>query len=489
MRSLHPRDTIRRSASPHEPGARFPTRTQYDLGVTADPLVATLAGIVGRTHLLTDPGKVVAYETDWTRRWQGRARCVARPADTGQVTAVLAACHEAGAPVVPQGGNTGLVGGSVPRDGEVVLNLTRLDELEPVDEAAAQVTVGAGATLAQVRAHVAPHGLDVGVDLAARDSATIGGMVATNAGGMHVLRHGPMRRQVVGVEAVLADGRVVRRLEGLVKDNTGYDLPGLLAGSEGTLGVITRVRLALVPAQRIRVTALLAVEGIKAALEILRHVRRIPSLEAAEIVWADGVSLVCRHTGRPPPFAEPHPAYLLIECGADDDPTEPLADALAQSHAVREAAVATDRSSRERLWAYRERHTEALNAAGVPHKLDVTLPLGTLAAFEQEVRRCVAEHRARPILFGHLGDGNLHVNVLGSPPDDHAVDDAVLRLAAAHGGSISAEHGIGVAKARWLHLTRGEADRAAMAAIKRALDPRGILNPGVIFSYKDQGGP
>ncbi|MGH8887779.1 MAG: FAD-binding oxidoreductase [Egibacteraceae bacterium] len=450
--------------------------------MAADPLAVTLARIVGMAHVLTDPARMAAYETDWTRRWQGRARCVVRPADTGEVTAMLAACHGADAPVVPQGGNTGLVGGGVPRQGEVVLSLTRLDDLEPVDETAAQVTVGAGATLSNVRAHVAPHGLDVGVDLGARDSATIGGMVATNAGGIHMLRHGPMRRQVVGVEAVLADGRVVRRLEGLTKDNTGYDLPGLLAGSEGTLAVITRVRLALVPVPRARVAALLAVEGIEAALFILSRLRRLPSLEAAEIVWADGVALVCAHTGCPPPFAEPHPAYLLVECSADDDPTEALAETLARTRAVRDAAVAADRQGRQRLWAYRERQGEAINAAGIPHKLDVTLPLGALAAFEREVRDRVAKAGARAIVFGHLGDGNLHVNVLGPPPDDEAIDEAVLRLAATHGGSISAEHGIGVAKARWLHLTRSEADRAAMAAIKHALDPRGILNPGVIFA-------
>lgn len=451
--------------------------------MAVDPLTTTLAGIVGAGHVLTDPGAMAGYETDWTRRWRGRARCVVRPGSTDEVAAVLDACHEAGAPVVPQGGNTGLVGGGVPRQGEVVLSLTRLNNLAPVDEAAAQVTVGAGATLTDVRAHVAPYGLDVGVDLGARDSATIGGMVATNAGGVHVLRHGSMRRQVVGVEAVLADGRVIRRLEGLAKDNTGYDLPGLLAGSEGTLAVITRVRLALVPVPRVRVTALLAIGGIEDALVIRRSLRRLPSLEAAEIVWADGVALVCRHTGCPPPFAEPHPAYLLVECAADDDPTETLAETLARTHAVRDAAVATDRQGRQRLWAYREHHTEAINATpGVPHKFDVALPLGALAAFEREVRGCVAEHSARVILFGHLGDGNLHVNVLGPPPGDEAVDEAVLRLAATHGGSISAEHGIGVAKARWLHLTRGEADRAAMAAIKHALDPSGILNPGVIFT-------
>ncbi|MGH8934091.1 MAG: FAD-binding oxidoreductase, partial [Egibacteraceae bacterium] len=179
-----------------------------------------------------------------------------RPSDTDQVARILAACHEAGAPIVPQGGNTGLVGGSVPRGngggGEIVLSLTRLDGVEPVDTLAAQVTAGAGATLSAVRAQARAHDLDVGVDLAARDTATIGGMVATNAGGVHVIRYGAMRRQVVGLEAVLASGQTITRVEGLVKDNTGYDLPGLLTGSEGTLAVVTRVRLALVPVRRAR---------------------------------------------------------------------------------------------------------------------------------------------------------------------------------------------------------------------------------------------
>jgi FAD/FMN-containing dehydrogenase len=446
-----------------------------------DRLPTQLADIVGEAHVLTDPGALASYETDWTQRWRGSARCVVRPASTDEVARVLATCCQAGAPIVPQGGNTGLVGGSVPRRGEVVLSLARLDDLEPVDEAAAQVTVAAGATLSAVRAHARPFGLDIGVDLAARDSATIGGMVATNAGGIHAIRHGSMRRQVTGLEAVLADGQVIRRLEGLTKDNTGYDLPGLLAGSEGTLAVITRVRLTLVPLPRVRVAALLAVEGVEAALRMLGRLRRLPSLEAAEIMWADGVRLVCEHTGLGLPFAQEHPAYLLVECAGMEDPTEQLAATLDDE--LLDAAVATDRQSRERLWAYRERHTESINAAGVPHKLDVTLPLGALAPFERDVRGRVRDAwpDARTVIFGHVGEGNLHVNVLGPPPQDETVEDAVLRLVAAQGGSISAEHGIGVAKTRWLALTRSQADRNAMAAIKHALDPHAILNPGVLF--------
>ncbi len=451
-----------------------------------NPLVSRLARIVGDAHTLTDPDTLASYETDWTRRWQGPARCVVRPSGTDQVASILAECHEVGAPVVPQGGNTGLVGGSVPRGGEIVLSLTRLDGVEPVDTLAAQVTAGAGATLSAVRAQARAHDLDVGVDLAARDTATIGGMVATNAGGVHVIRYGAMRRQVIGLEAVLASGQTITRLEGLVKDNTGYDLPGLLTGSEGTLAVVTRVRLALVPAPRARVAALLGVSGVEAALGVLARLRRLPSLEAFELMMAEGIDLVREHSGLGPPFGREHPAYLLVECAAAG---EALAAALEDCPQIHDAAVATDRPARERLWAYRERHTEAINAAGVPHKMDVTLPLGELAAFEAEVRGRVeaAWPGARTVVFGHLADGNLHVNVLGAGlgPDDEAVEDAVYRLAAVHGGSISAEHGIGIAKTRWLPLTRGAADIQAMAAIKHALDPRGILNPGVLFP---QGG-
>jgi FAD/FMN-containing dehydrogenase len=452
--------------------------------VATDPLVATLARVVGAANVLTDPATTAPYETDWTRRWHGRARLVVRPRDTAEVAAVLRACHAARAPVVPQGGNTGLVGGGVPRGGEVLLSLRRLDDVEPVDPVASQVTAGAGAALAAVRRHARDAGLDVGVDLAARDSATVGGMVATNAGGVRVLRHGPMRRQVVGLEAVLADGRVLRRLPGLVKDNTGYDLPGLLAGSEGTLAVVTRVRLALVPLQPARVVALLAVGGAGDALRVLARLRaRLETVDAAEIVWADGVALVCAAAGVAPPFVQTHPAYLLVECAATADPTDALAAALAGAGEVRDAAVAADRPGREALWAYRERHTEAVNAAGVPHKLDVAVPLPALADFERAVRDRVAAVApgARVFLWGHLGDGNLHVNVLGTPPNDGTVDEAVLRLAAEMGGSISAEHGVGTAKVRWLPLTRDATDIAAMTAVKRALDPGNLLNPGVLL--------
>jgi FAD/FMN-containing dehydrogenase len=433
-------------------------------------LIDELRALVGDAHVLTDDDLVAGHTTDWTGRFVGRTPAVVRPGSTEEVAAVVRWCAEHRIAVVPQGGNTGLVGGSVPLAGEVVLSTRRLDTIGDVDPIAGQVTVGAGATLEAVQRTVAAHGLEPAVDLAARGSATIGGMVATNAGGTRVLRHGPMRSQVAGVEAVLGTGDVVSHLGGLLKDNTGYDLAGLLTGSEGTLGIVTHVRLRLVPTPAERTVALLA---------------GCPDLEAAERVFADGVDLVCGHLGIGEPFTgRHHGALLLLEAAAADDPTERLVEALGPAaDRIADTAIATTSTRREELWRYREAHTESINALGVPHKLDVTLPLGRLAAFCDEVRATVedAAPGARTFLFGHVGDGNVHVNVVGPPPDDDAVDGAVLRLVAERGGSISAEHGIGTAKRAHLHLGRSPAEIAAFRRIKAALDPAGILNPAVLL--------
>ena len=443
--------------------------------MTADALAA-LGAIVGADHLLTDPDLTASFETDWTGRWRGSALAVARPADRDQVAAVLRACSSMGVAVVPQGGNTGLVGGAVPPDGALVLLTTRLRDIGELDALSGQVTVGAGATLANVAAAVRPAGWEVGVDLAARDSATIGGMVATNAGGANVLRHGPMRARVAGIEAVRADGSVISRLAGLAKDNTGYDLAGLLAGSEGTLAVITAVRLQLVPAEPRRAVALVPLPSTRAALELVATARRaLPGLLAAELFHEPGLELVLEHGSLGHPFSRPAGAYLLLE-------TSDSFDALAAVvEGIDDALLAEDEAGRHRLWRYRERHTESINATGVPHKLDVSLPLARLAEFEDRCLALVGD-AARVILYGHLGDGNLHVNLLGLAPDDESVDEAVLRLVIEMGGSISAEHGIGRAKVRILPLDGGAGDLAAMRAVKDALDPRGTLNPGVIFA-------
>lgn len=453
-------------------------------------LESALRDVVGARNVLVDRDVVASYETDWTRRFSGTARCVVRPGSTQEVSGVLRECAAAGVPVVVQGGNTGLVGGGVPAGGEVLLSTARLCSLGEVDTVARQVTAGAGVTLAALQRAVRPHGLDLGVDLAARDSATIGGLVATNAGGEKVIRHGSMRAQVAGVEAVLADGTVLSRLGGLPKDNTGYDLAMLLSGSEGTLAVITQVRLRLVPVLPARVSALLAVDGTDAALAALAGLTAaLPAIEGAELFYAGGLDLVRRHTGLPAPVRGEHPAYLLVEVAGRADPTDELLAALEEvsdAGGVRDVVLAADAPARERLWRYREAHTESINAEGVPVKLDVAVPVSRLAGFVDALpdvvqKACPAGHL---VVFGHLGEGNLHVNVLGAagnPAAEHAVEEAVLRLVAAEGGSISAEHGVGRAKVQYLALTRSTEEIAVMRAVKQALDPAGLLAPGVLL--------
>lgn len=453
-----------------------------------DAFLDTLRAAVGAGHVLTDPDMRASYETDWTRRWRGEALAVVRPATTEEVIAVVLACAGAGAAVIPQGGNTGLVGGSVPRglaDGpQIVVSMLRMRDLEPVDALAGEVTVGAGVTLAALQAHLRPSGFAFGVDLGARDSATIGGMIATNAGGIHVLRHGTMRAQLLGLEAVLADGSVVRRLPGMVKDNTGYHLPSLLAGSEGTLALVTRAHLRVVPVRPRRAVALLALAQVADAVLLAGGLRRsLPELAAAELFFDNGMELVLRHAAADRPFRDRHPAYLLVEADGDADPTDGLADAIAEAPGVVDAVIASDEAGRARLWSLRERHTEAISGEGIAHKLDVALPLASLAEFIERVPALVGETTpgATTYLYGHVCDGNMHVGIIGPTPDDEAVDDAVLRLTIEMGGTVSAEHGIGAAKVAWLEADRGVADVSAMRAIKRALDPGWMLNPGVLL--------
>jgi FAD/FMN-containing dehydrogenase len=447
--------------------------------------LAGLREIVGGQHLLTDDDQRIGYETDWTRRFVGRCDAVVRPADADEVARVVTWCASSGVAVVPQGGNTGLVGGSVPAAvGEapvIVLSTRRLDEIEALDPAAGQITVGAGVTLADLGDAVIGSGWEVGVDLGARESATIGGMVATNAGGTRVVRHGMMRRNLVGVEAVLADGSIVRHLSGLEKDNTGYDLAGLLCGSEGTLAVITRVRLRLVPALPDRVVALVACDGWDDAVDLARTCRMtVPGIEALEAVDRVTAELVASVTGVAAgvtPVSSEGVLVLVMWAGTGEPGAE-LTDAIAD----RPHAVAVDRPAQDRLWVVRDRATECIATTGVPHKLDVTLPLGELPQFVSEATAHLAarDDVDRVHVFGHVGDGNLHVNVIGPGADDDSVDAEVLQLVADHGGSISAEHGIGRLKLPYLHLSRSETERRAFAAIKHALDPRGILNPGVL---------
>ena len=450
---------------PHAPRKALPPALHRDL-----------AAAVGGPHVLTGDA-TAGYAVDWTGRFRGDPPAVVRPSDTAQVAAVLALCSGAGVPVVPQGGNTGLVGGGVPVHGEVVLSLARLDRLGPPDPEAAQVTAGAGVTLSQVSAAAGPD-LDLGVLIASRDSATVGGAVATNAGGLRVLRYGPMRAQLRGVEAVLADGTVVSHLSGLVKDNTGYDYPSLLAGSEGTLAVITQARLRLVPRPRTPVAVLCGFPSLDDLHATARRaVTQVPGLLSAEFFTAAGLSLLVSRAGLTPPLARPAQAYLLLEA---DGPgaLEDLA-AVAGDHPT---AVAQSAADRARLWAYRERHPEAAGFLGVPLKLDVSVPAARWVQLADGVAGVVAgvDPGAAVITFGHVADGNVHVNIVPAAPPDGRHEDAVFSFVASLGGSISAEHGIGALKARWLPLARSAAERELFGRIRHALDPAGILNPHVL---------
>jgi FAD/FMN-containing dehydrogenase len=442
--------------------------------------VRALGDIVGARHVLTGDA-AAGYAVDWTGRFRGATPAVVRPADTAEVAGVLAWCTGAGLAVVPQGGNTGLVGGGVPLHGEVVLSLARLTGLGPVDVSAQQVTAGAGVTLARVGdAHP---DLDLAIRIASRDSATVGGAVATNAGGLRVLRYGPMRAQLRGIEAVLSDGTVVSHLGGLVKDNTGYDYPSLLAGSEGTLAVVTQARLRLVPRPRDLVTALVALDGPAAAHDLaIRALTAVPGLLSAEYWPQPGLDILIEHAGLRAPWPAgalpwPAPVYLLLEA-AGADALEELGDLIAD----RPAAVAQAAGDRERLWAYRERHPEAAGFIGPPVKLDVAVPAGQWVRLATTVAATVAavDAGATVLAYGHIADGNLHVNVVPAGPADGRHEDAVFGLVAELGGSISAEHGIGVLKGQWLGLARSAAERDLFARIRQAFDPAGTLNPAIL---------
>jgi FAD/FMN-containing dehydrogenase len=452
-------------------------------------LEAALQSAVGPEHVLTDSSLRSSYETDWTGRFTGTSRAVVRPAATAEVARVLRACAEARVPVVVQGGNTGLVGGGVPAGNggdnrPVLLVTTRLTELGPASPVSRQVTAGAGVTLAALTAHARAAGLDFGVDLAARDSATVGGMVATNAGGIRVLRYGSMREQVAGVEAVLIDGRIISRLDGLAKDSTGYDLGHLLAASEGTLAVITRLRLRLVTAEPERAAALIAVRGTAEAVDLLASLRpQLPGLCAAELTFDAGIRLVAGHLGVGVPLAGAGGAYVLVEVAGQFDPMDDLLAALQASEQVLDATVASSAVDRARLWQLREGHTEAISAAGMPVKLDVSVPLSRLAELVERLPGTVAAAApgADLVVFGHLAEANLHVNVLGAGGNAEAVTAAVLGQVAKLAGSISSEHGVGQAKARWLELSRTPAEIDVMRSVKAAFDPLGLLNPHVLL--------
>ena len=451
-----------------------------------------LRSIVGTAHVLVEDDLRAGYETDWTGRYSGECLAVVRPASTAETSEVVSYCNANNIAIITQGGNTGLVGGGVPRAAEagsrlsIVLSMSRLAHLDPVDPSTMQVTAGAGVTLASWRAHARSTGLDAPVDFAARDSATIGGAIATNAGGSRVVRFGTMRQQVLGIEAVLANGQIVGSLSGLPKETVGMHWPSLLAGSEGTLAVVTAARLRLVPWFNQTITALIAVETLDHAVDLLGRLRRdVASLDAVELIEPAAMELVATHLDRSPPITAPMGGcYLMIDCADHIDPSRAFLDAIADAPGIVDAAVTTEAPRREDLLQFRDRITEAISARATgtgrpPFKLDVAVPVPSLGELLTIAQRAADTDGARLIPFGHLAEGNLHLNYLGATNTER-IAEAVLNSVADLGGTISAEHGVGIAKTRWLHLIREAGDLAAQRAIKHALDPNMILNPWVL---------
>ena len=443
-----------------------------------DSLVSALRGVVGDAHVLTDPDMLPGYDTDWLGRRPSVARCVVRPGSVDEVAQVVRACVAAGVAIVPQGGNTGLVDGSVPRRGEVVLSTRRLTRLDPVDHAAMQVTAGAGVTIETLQQHARDAGLDFAVDWGARASATVGGAVSTNAGGSRVVRFGTMRAQVLGVQAVLADGSVITQLGGLPKETAGPPLHSVFVGSEGTLGVVTAARLRLVPWYRSTAAALVACDSIDDAVALLPALRSMPSLDAVELLLPQALEVSCAYLGIAPPVATTSAAaFVMVDCAAHNDPAGELASVVGERRGVMALGP-----QRDLLYRIRDNVTTGINRRGVPLKLDVAVPVSALAELVRVTRAAVADSPgAELVVFGHLAEGNLHINILGAGDRAPHLTEVVLQTAIDLDGTISAEHGIGVAKAQWLERLKGPAAMAAMRSVKRALDPAGVFNPGVLL--------
>lgn len=461
-------------------------------------LTEKLKAIVGPKGFLENDNVGARYIQDVAGNSAGTPILVVRPKDTDEVSAILAACHAAEQPVLTQGGMTGLVQGALPLDGEVVLSLERMTTIEEVDTIGGTATVQAGVILQALEEALEKDNVMFPLDLGARGSCTIGGNLATNAGGNRVLRYGMTRDLVLGVEAVLADGTVVGGLNKLIKNNTGYDLKQLFIGSEGTLGVITRAVLKICPKPRSQSVAFCAVDSYSSVVELLSLVRqRLPgTLSAFEVMWQSfykrAIAVV---PNLPKPFEPNNPFYVIVETQGGDKEVDDKAfqrtlEAAFENDLISDAIIAKSEGEAKDLWSIRDSSLEVYQSFAPGKSYDVSLPLSQIEAFSLRLKEELDKKWPGNtlVLFGHLGDGNIHPltdAAAGSPE----VDEVLYELVGDMGGSISAEHGIGLARRGYLGLSKGNADIELMRTMKHALDPKNILNPGRIIEMDASPAP
>ena len=461
--------------------------------------MAERADILERVRAALDRGDVLTGDeikgrVAWTAPQSScTARAVMRPTSTEEVAAVLRICAEHGQPVVTHGGRTGLVGGVECGPGDLVLSLERMNRIEQVDVQGRTMTVQAGVPLQQIQETAERHGLLFPVDMGARGSCQIGGNVATNAGGNRVIRYGMTRENVLGLEAVLADGTVVSSLNQMLKNNAGYDLKQVFVGSEGTLGVITRVVLRLREQPRSQNAALVACASPEQLVGFLKHCDTAlgGTLSAFEVMWNEFYRLVTTPPAKSAaPLSEDHAYYVLVEAlggnqARDDERFEEALGAAIEAELIEDAVIAKSAAEYHALWGLRD-DVEQLMRFKPLFIFDVSLPIPAMAAYIEQVREALLERwpDGRLWVFGHMGDGNLHVMVSAGAQDAAtraAVEAIVYEPLTAVEGSVSAEHGIGLEKKRYLPLSRKPAEIELMRRLKRALDPAGILNPGKLF--------
>lgn len=453
--------------------------------MATDPtLTGQLREIVGDANVLDDPDVTVRYRNDFTGRFQAPDTAIVRPATTDDVVRIVKLCLEHNHAIVPQGGNTGLMGGATPMAGEIIVNTSRMNTIESFTTHAGVMIANAGTTLDTLQTTARTEGWDYGVDLTSRGMATLGGMIATNAGGPRVVGYGDTRSQVFGVEIVTGTGEVVSNIGGTLRDNAGYHLASIVTGSEGTLGIVTRAAVHLHPYLPERTAALVRFDDVTAAAQAAEAMRKaLPSVQSIELFFPNGVELVCSFSGSKPLFADNSGAYLLVEVAGTEDQTEHLGEIVGALPHVADVAVAKDSSSRMKLWQLVEMHNPAIGSQGIPRKLDVAVPPGSLAEFIDRIDPVVhgVAPDAKVWLFGHGGESALHVNITGLEPSDTATSQAVVDLVVEMNGTISSDYGIGRAKLQWIDQIHSLSHVDLLRRIKASFDPAGIMNPGVLL--------